>query len=102
MALAGVNHDRIAQVIGISDITLRQHYKNELSRETFVLGEIAAGLAQRAIAGDTVSSIFYLKARGGWRDQHVKVDATVDLHDTAKHRLLDMLTGKGAPVLESK
>ena len=95
MALAGLTHERIARLIGISDECLRRHYRAELENEGFVLGEIAQGLAQRAMDGDTVSSIFYLKARGGWRDQHVKIDADVAVHDTAKHRLLDMLsTGK--------
>ena len=95
MALAGLTHERIARLIGISDECLRRHYRAELENEGFVLGEIAQGLAQRAMDGDTVSSIFYLKARAGWRDQHVKIDGDVRVHDTAKHRLLDILaTGK--------
>lgn len=95
MALAGLDHDRIGRLIGISGDTLRKHYRVELEQEGLVLGEIAQNLAQRAMDGDTISSIFYLKARAGWRDQHVKIDGDVRVHDTAKHRLLDILaTGK--------
>ena len=102
MALAGLDHDRIGRLIGISGETLRKHYRSELENEGFVLGEIAQNLAQRAMDGDTVSSIFYLKARAGWRDQHVKMETDITVHDSAKHRLLDMLSGKGVPVIENK
>lgn len=102
MALAGLSHDRIARLIGISDVSLRKHYKVELENEGFVLGEIAQGLAQRAMDGDTVSSIFYLKARAGWRDQHVKIDQSVEVIDTAKHRLLDMLSAQNKIIEHQK
>jgi len=99
MALAGLDHDRISRMIGISADTLRKHYRTELEQEGLILGEIAQNLAQRAMDGDTISSIFYLKARAGWRDQHVKIDQSVQVVDTAKHRLLDML-GTAKPIIE--
>lgn len=99
MALAGLDHDRIGRLIGISGDCLRRHYRVELEQEGLVLGEIAQNLAQRAMDGDTISSIFYLKARAGWRDQHVKIDQNVQVIDTAKHRLLDML-GTAKPIIE--
>ena len=99
MALAGLDHDRIGRMIGISGDTLRKHYRTELEQEGLILGEIAQNLAQRAMDGDTISSIFYLKARAGWRDQHVKIDQNVQVVDTAKHRLLDML-GTAKPIID--
>ena len=99
MALAGLDHDRIGRLIGISGDCLRRHYRTELEQEGLILGEIAQNLAQRAMDGDTISSIFYLKARAGWRDQHVKIDQNVQVVDTAKHRLLDML-GTAKPVID--
>jgi len=93
-----LDHDRIGRLIGISGDCLRRHYRTELEQEGLILGEIAQNLAQRAMDGDTISSIFYLKARAGWRDQHVKIDQSVQVVDTAKHRLLDML-GTARPAL---
>ena len=102
MALAGLDHDRIGRLIGISGDCLRRHYRTELEQEGLVLGEIAQNLAQRAMDGDTISSIFYLKARAGWRDQHVKIDQSVQVVDTAKHRLLDMLSTTRPAIIDNQ
>lgn len=48
-------------------------------------------LAQKAINGDVISAIFWLKARAGWRDRGANV-RTDDATYEAKQRLLDQLT----------
>lgn len=45
------------------DIALR--YKRGKSK---AIGKVAQGLVQRAVAGDTASSIFFLKTQGRWRE----------------------------------
>ena len=103
LAIVGLNQDQMGKILNIDPKTLRKYYADEIDNtKNRLSGQIAMGLARRALDGDTVSSIFWLKAQAGWRDQHVKVDATIDVHDTAKHRLLDMLTAKGAPIIENK
>lgn len=96
LAILGLEQDKMGKILGIDPKTLRKHYADEIDNTKNRLnGQIAMGLARRALDGDTVSSIFWLKAQAGWRDQHVKIDGDVRVHDTAKHRLLDMLsTGK--------
>lgn len=96
LALVGLNQDQMGKILKLDPKTLRKYYADEIDNTRERLnGQIAMSLAQRALGGDTVSSIFWLKAQAGWRDQHVKIDANVAVHDTAKHRLLDMLsTGK--------
>jgi len=92
LALVGLNQDQMGKILKLDPKTLRKYYGDEIDNTRERLnGQIAMSLAQRALGGDTVSSIFWLKAQAGWRDQHVKIDANVAVHDTAKHRLLDML-----------
>lgn len=96
LAILGLEQDKMGKILGLDPKTLRKHYADEIDNTKARLnGQIAMGLARRALDGDTVSSIFWLKAQAGWRDQHIKVDGDVRVHDTAKHRLLDILaTGK--------
>ncbi len=74
--LAGlITSEKLADVLGIArttfyDIMKRQpevaerYKKGRASLES----KIAAGLAKKAIAGDTASQIFYLKTQGGWHE----------------------------------
>jgi len=96
LAVVGLTQDQMGKILKIDPKTLRKHYADEIDNTKNRLnGQIAMGLARRALDGDTISSIFWLKAQAGWRDQHVKIDGDVRVHDTAKHRLLDILaTGK--------
>jgi len=75
---AYLSQDQIADWFGITrptlaamidrdeDISLR--YKRGKAK---AIGKVAQGLIQRAIAGDTASSIFYLKTQAGWRETNV-------------------------------
>lgn len=68
-ASMGLKHTTIAELLGISIETLAKYYRAELDDGgASALGKVAKGLFDKAIAGDTVSMIFYLKTRGRWRE----------------------------------
>ena len=92
LAIAGLSQEQVAAQIGIDPKTLRKHYGETLSDAlAIVSGKIAMSLAQKAINGDVISAIFWLKARAGWRDRGADV-RTDDATYEAKQRLLDRLT----------
>lgn len=69
MAAAGVNHDAIATIVGISDETLRKHYATELEYgNSKVVAAVAGALVKRALGQgpDAVNAAkFFLERRGG-------------------------------------
>lgn len=68
--VAGLRQAEIAAHIGVSEKTLRRHYRGELDRATVTaVAKVAESLFQKAIAGDTTAMIFWLKARAGWSDK---------------------------------
>jgi len=100
LAMVGLTQEQMGKILGMHPMTLRKYYADEIDNsKNRMNGQIAMGLARRALDGDTISSIFWLKAQAGWRDQHVKIDQNVQVVDTAKHRLLDML-GTAKPLIE--
>lgn len=68
----GIPQDDIAQVIGISPHTLREHYRKELDTGTVIanskvaenLFKIALGSGREAVT----ACIFWLKTRAGWSE----------------------------------
>ena len=70
-----LNQDQIANYFGIARNTFRAicdrdeevfaRYKKGKAK---AIAHVANGLLQKARNGDTVSSIFYLKTQGGWRE----------------------------------
>lgn len=78
-----LNQDQIADYFGIARNTFRaicERDEEVLARykrgKAKAIAHVANGLLQRARAGDTVSSIFYLKTQAGWRE-------TNELHHVA-------------------
>ncbi|MCI5076552.1 hypothetical protein [Oricola sp.] len=70
-----LNQDQIADYFGIARNTFRaicERDEEVLARykkgKAKAIAHVANGLLQRARAGDTTSSIFYLKTQGGWRE----------------------------------
>lgn len=70
-----LNQDQIADYFGIARNTFRaicERHEEVLARykrgKAKAIAHVANGLLQRARAGDTTSSIFYLKTQGGWRE----------------------------------
>lgn len=73
LVVAGMVHDDIARIIGVSDETLRKHYRDELDTGLErAIGNVSNTLLQKALNGDTASIIFFLKVRGkkyGWSER---------------------------------
>jgi hypothetical protein len=75
MAGRGATLDDIACVIGISPRTLDRWQKHDEVKFAYKRGRaiakdnMARTLYEKAMAGDTIAMIFWLKAQGGWSDR---------------------------------
>lgn len=72
MASFGVPHDDIAVVVRCSPPTLRKRFREELDVATIEANaRVAQCLYQQAVTpGNIAATIFWLKARAGWREKH--------------------------------
>jgi len=72
----GMTQDEIASYMGITSVTLRKYYPNELRQGKYVsvltvadkLFEIAMDTNPATISQQLAASIFILKTQGGWRE----------------------------------
>jgi hypothetical protein len=75
MSGRGARLDDIACVIGISPRTLDRWLKHDDVKLAYKRGkavavdDVSRTLYQKALDGDTVAMIFYLKAQAGWSDK---------------------------------
>lgn len=97
-----LNQDQIADYFGISRTTFHmirqrdpevdERYKRGKAK---AIAHVANGLLQKARAGDTTSSIFYLKTQAGWREtaevHHVEVEPARDLSEFSDAELIEYL-----------
>ncbi|MCA9237758.1 MAG: hypothetical protein KDA44_19930 [Planctomycetales bacterium] len=97
-----LNQDQIADYFGISRTTFHmirqrdpevdERYKRGKSK---AIAHVANGLLQKARAGDTTSSIFYLKTQAGWREtthlEHSVPEGGPNVETTALNKLLGKL-----------
>jgi hypothetical protein len=72
LAAVGVLQEQIARRVGIRSVkTLRKHYRQELDDGTIEANaSVAKSLYQSAISGNILATIFWLKCRAGWKEQH--------------------------------
>jgi hypothetical protein len=73
MAGIGLTHDQISKVIGISDETLRRHYKKELEiskslLNTQVAGNLYSIATSKDHKGAVAAAIFWLKTQAKWKE----------------------------------
>ncbi len=88
MATYGIPEADIARVIGIDPKTLRKHYRDELDTgHIMALAKVAESLFRKATSDSPQSvttAIFWLKTRGGWRenprDQHSTQNTDLSKH----------------------
>ena len=67
LSIVGTRYEDIALVMGMSNDTLKKHYKNELEKGRIEANAAVAGtLYEKAKQGDTSSMIFWLKTRAQW------------------------------------
>jgi DNA-binding NarL/FixJ family response regulator len=65
----GIPHAMIGRILGISERTIRNHYKQEIATGTAKANvQIAGFLFAAAKAGNITAQIFWLKARAGWEE----------------------------------
>lgn len=68
-ATVGTPQEQIAKILGISDRTLRKHYREELDLSVAKANATIGGaLFNKAKGGDTAAQIFWLKTRAGFRE----------------------------------
>ncbi|MBI0539493.1 hypothetical protein D9599_28670 [Roseomonas sp. KE2513] len=72
MAGAGIPQPDIVTLLEIDPKTLRLHFRRELDRGSVeATVKVAQTLFQMATSGqNTAASIFWMKARAGWREKH--------------------------------
>lgn len=107
LASNGLTKEQVALCIGLSaDTFTRREKENPEIFAAYARGKargvsrVANMLFEKALAGDTTSAIFYLKARAGWRDtQAVEVSGRdggpVEVQDV-KAQLAQKLLKMGA------
>ena len=68
-AILGTPQEGIAALIGISDDTLRKHYREILDNAKLELDAKLCGvLVQKALRGEDASLFFYLKTKAGFKE----------------------------------
>jgi hypothetical protein len=101
MLAAGINHDRIAFCLGISDETFRKHYRDEIDNaETRAHHAVGQSLLMQAVGGPkqdwrkavTSATIFYAKTRMGYAEPKQEIGLSGDLRvETLTDRQIDFL-----------
>jgi len=69
----GLTHDQISKVMGLSDESLRKHFREELDTgEAKLNAKVAQNLFNIATSkqsGCVPAAIFWMKTRAGWREK---------------------------------
>jgi len=72
LAAVGTRYVDIAHKLGITDDTLRKHYRQELEDGRIdANSQVAGTLFQKAKQGNMTAAIFWLKTRAGWKETNV-------------------------------
>ena len=80
----GMTQEQIAVLIGKCVDTLHKHCGDELDLgRAETLARVAGGLVQKALSGDTASTIFYLKTQGGWKETSQDINVNLGLSEEA-------------------
>lgn len=82
LASFGVTEDEIAKYVGVTGKTLRKHYRRELDTAHIAANaQVARRLFQHATGDSVPAAIFWMKARGGWREkQELEHSGSVNVH----------------------
>lgn len=105
LAVAGVQHNRIANHIGIDEKTLRKYFAYELdsAHDIAVAESINLGLIQQAKLGNVTAAIFVAKTQAGWREQPTQLEIDSKGGPTAEDKkalvqqVMQMLERRAAP-----
>lgn len=103
MAGYGVPHDDIALVVKCSPPTLRKWFRQELDVATIEANaRVAQTLYQQATTpGNIAATIFWLKARAGWREkQQLEVTGKNDTPIVPEFAIVWQIVGPAAKVMD--
>ena len=85
MAGAGIPQAAIASACGLSEPTLRKHYRHELDHGGILAtAKVAQSLFKKAIGDGPQSAacaMFWLKTRAGWREAAPKAEVVTTVDD---------------------
>ena len=71
LAIAGVTQTLIAQIVKISEPTLRKNFRKELdTSKARANAVISQALFKKAKDGNVVAQIFWLKTQAGWKEKN--------------------------------
>ena len=71
LAIAGVTQNLIAQILKISEPTLRKNYRSQLdTSKARANAIISQALFKRAKDGNVLAQIFWLKTQAGWKEKN--------------------------------
>ncbi len=108
MAAAQVSQKHMARILGISHMTLRKHFTDELDNgRAIVVAEAVGKLREGVLAGVPACIIYTLRCLGGetWAQRqkvvHQNPDGTPLFDDWPSEKLLPALR-RGVEVLEAK
>lgn len=88
----GVTQERIAQRLGITDKTLRNHYREELDDNLEnMISALTKNLYQDAINGDAQAREFWLKTRGRFHYYKPPEEEKKSNMETLLEKLVDKL-----------
>ena len=70
MVACGMHHDDIGKVIGVSDVTLRKHFRAEIDTGMIrANAKVAATLFSMATSGECpAATFFWMKVRLHWKE----------------------------------
>jgi hypothetical protein len=68
-AAHGIRQDELCKIIGISPVTLRKYYPDELKfGKTMANAKVGGALFSKAMEGNVTAQIFWLKSQAGYRE----------------------------------
>ena len=71
LTIAGVTQTLVAQIVKISEPTLRKNFRKELdTSKARANAVISQALFKKAKDGNVVAQIFWLKTQAGWREKN--------------------------------
>jgi hypothetical protein len=74
MTAYGIEQEQICAVLGITDKTLRKHFRTELAMAAAQANaRVAEALYNRALNGDTNAAKFWLQCRAAWREPPLEI-----------------------------
>lgn len=75
MTAYGVPAEDVAKVVGVSPMTLRKYFRDELDKaHVEANAKVAERLFKKALDGDNACMIFWMKTRGGWREKAQQIE----------------------------